>query len=520
MPLNHRLLLITAIYFLSFPLAAQNYNGNSLYSRPGLGEILPFGNIRNIGMGGMGLSTSNVEFINNINPALLHSNLYLNTIRKRDSSSYIPLRPSIFDGAMIGVLQNSATSSVSQTNLSSTFSYFSYAVPLPFTGRLKDRWTINAGLQQFTKVSYKTSFTEAISGGAPGDSANLAYSGSGGLYQAYLGNGIDITKNISVGLQLSYIFGNRKDESNTQIIIPPSQQSQLVYSQKTNHNAIQIKPGVAYRTHIFTTKATKRIKDSTVAIADFDNAIWAKRRVEYGDLILKKRHKDIQVIKDSIPIKETVVVIKRKKRVKENDEPVYFNIGLVYDYFAAVHGKQTTSFEKRDSLNRVLDSSPLATSYLKVTIPSVYRAGISFDKPDNWVIGTDFSYSPWSAYSGFDSSTTFTNSYSIALGGEKTIVPRYNNNKKFQPSNRLFRAGVNYTKMPFTVDNRQVKDISVSLGSSVGLGSKKNSNAKLNFALVGGHRGTTANGSIRELYLKVYLGIVVRDFWFRKSQVD
>jgi hypothetical protein len=450
---NCRLLLIIALYFLSFPIAGQNYNGNSLYSQPALGEFLPFGNVRNQGMGGVGLSMSHKDFNNNLNPALLHS---------QDSAVN---KHSIFDGAMITTLQNSRTSETSQTNLSSNFSYFSYSVPIPFKNkRFNNRWTTNVGLQQFTKVNYKTSFHTAISGGAPGDSANLAYNGTGGLYQIYWGNGVDITKNLSLGLQLSYIFGSRNDESITQLIIPPSQQSQIIIGEKINHHAIQVKPGIAFRKEL----------------------------------------------------------VKRKDR----DSSLFLNVGLVYDFFAAVRSKQVLSFEKRDSLNRILDSSPLGTSHLKVTIPSVYRLGLSFDKPKNWSIGTDFSYTPWSTYSGFDTITQFTNSFTFALGGEWYLNSSDKQYRGEDATRKIIRTGISYTKMPFTIGSRQVNDISLSLGGSFALlgGQKRIVGSapapKINMALVAGQRGTLKDGLIKELYLKLYVGIIISDYWFLKSKVD
>ncbi|HXA02970.1 MAG TPA: hypothetical protein VNW99_13330, partial [Cytophagaceae bacterium] len=327
MPRNFKLILIIAVHFLSFPLTAQHYNGNSFYSTQGLGDFLPHGNIRNIGMGGIGLSTSHTDFINNANPALLHANKNLNL----DSAG--GNRHSVFDAAMVLTLQDSRTSNGNLTNISANFNYFSYAIPLPFStdSKLHNRWTTNIGIQQFTKVNYRATFRDAIAGGSPGDSAIYSYAGNGGLYEAYWGNGIDITRNLSAGLQLSYIFGNRTDESIIQFIIPPYQQNQNLLSQKTNHNAIHIKPGIAYRKEITGIK---------------------------GKTISDKEAEEKQTIK------------------RDPDKAVYFNVGLVYELFTAVHGKQIVSSEQRDSLNRVLSQNILDTINRNVNIPSVYRLGI------------------------------------------------------------------------------------------------------------------------------------------------
>jgi hypothetical protein len=477
MPRNFRLILIIAIFLLNFPLIAQNYNGNSFYSIPGLGDFLPYGNIRNIGMGGVGLSTSHTDFINNVNPALLHANKNLNL----DSAG--GNKHSVFDAGLMFMIQNSRTAITGLTNLSANFNYFSYAVPLPFSSesRLHNRWTTNIGLQQFSKVNYRATFRDAISGGSPGDSAIYSYSGTGGLYQLYWGNGMDITRNLSVGLQLSYIFGNRTDESIIQFIIPPSQQNQVLLSQKTNHNAIQIKPGIAYRKQI-TGKNNKTISD--------------------------KETEEKQVIR------------------KDPDKEIYFNVGLVYDLFTAVHGKQVVSTQRRDSLNKVLDLTPLDTTKLNVNIPSVYRLGISFDKPKSWSIGTDFSYSSWTTYKGFDRTSKFTNSFTIAVGGERYLSSVSKRNRNEDAARKIIRAGLTFTKMPFLINNAQVNDVSVSIGGSIPLtgGQKRLMGSapptKFNFALIAGERGTKQGNLVKELYVKLCVGIIISDLWFLKSKVD
>jgi hypothetical protein len=483
MPQNFKLILIIAIHFLGFPLAAQNYNGNSFYSMPGLGDFYPYGNIRNIGMGGVGLSMSHTDFINNVNPALLHANKILNL----DSAG--GNRHSVFDASMILTLQNSRTSNTSQTNLSANFDYFSYAVPIPFSSesRMHNRWTTNIGMQQFTKVAYKASFREAVAGGSPGDSVLYGYTGSGGLYQAYWGNGIDITKNLSIGLQLSYIFGNRTDESIIQFIIPPSQQNQSLLSLKTNHNSIQVKPGIVYR------KAITKGKNRGASDKETEDKIQ-KSENSLGKL--------------------------------DPDQQIYFNLGLVSDFFTAVHGKQITTVEQRDSLRRVFNVNTFDTTNRKVSIPSVYRLGISFDKPKSWSIGSDFSYSRWTNYSGFDKNSTFINSYTFALGGERYLNPTSKSSRGDDAARKIIRAGFTYTKMPFLINKAQVNDISVSLGGTIPLlgGQKRIQGSapptKLNLALIAGERGSKSGNLIQEFYVKLYLGMVMSDLWFLKSKVE
>ena len=76
MNLNFKLILFSAAIFITFQVSAQN--GNSPYSVLGLGDISSPGYIRNMAMGGTGVSNGNPEFINIQNPALLHINKFQN----------------------------------------------------------------------------------------------------------------------------------------------------------------------------------------------------------------------------------------------------------------------------------------------------------------------------------------------------------------------------------------------------------------------------------------------------------
>jgi hypothetical protein len=53
--------------------------------------------------------------------------------------------------------------------------------------------------------------------GLPIPTPNYLYSGDGGLSKFYLGYGIGIGKHLSIGANVSYIFGNLKETQSTEI---------------------------------------------------------------------------------------------------------------------------------------------------------------------------------------------------------------------------------------------------------------------------------------------------------------
>src|SRR5436190_23108412 len=67
-------LFISQAYAQQLNGTEKNFSGNSPYSRIGIGDIAPIGTLRNIGMGGIGISSAHNEFINSMNPALLPNN--------------------------------------------------------------------------------------------------------------------------------------------------------------------------------------------------------------------------------------------------------------------------------------------------------------------------------------------------------------------------------------------------------------------------------------------------------------
>jgi len=69
--------------------------------------------------------------------------------------------------------------------------------------RFNKRWAATVGVNPFSTVSYNISSSQTI-----GDNSSLQYSGKGGVTQFYFGNGIQVTKNLSVGVTASFLHGS------------------------------------------------------------------------------------------------------------------------------------------------------------------------------------------------------------------------------------------------------------------------------------------------------------------------
>lgn len=231
---NTRSILIFLFLLQAFTALAQSgsstdYNRNSPYSRFGLGDFILPGAVRNLGMGGTGVSHSNPEFYNNLNPALL--------INKR-TYHYDSLF-SILDGSMFGELRTARDNNAKQTSGTVNFNGFAYALPV------SRRWTASVSLRPFTDVSYSTRMVAPVSGTS--DSAATEFTGSGGLYQAEFSNGIRINRYLSVGISASYLFGGVNHRSLSYLINIDTDSTRAGINYRTYYSGMLVRPGAVFR---------------------------------------------------------------------------------------------------------------------------------------------------------------------------------------------------------------------------------------------------------------------------------
>ena len=166
---------------------------NSPYSRYGVGNLLPAGNIANRSMGGISAGVTDAATINTVNPAT-YGNLVLTTLD-------------------IGIEYDGRT--INSTNPVGTFksnngiiSYLQVGFPLLYGNKkaLKNRigWGLTFGLKPITRINYKISNLGSISN----DTTNTIYEGNGGVNEAFIGTAVKI-KNFSIGFNSGYLFGSK-----------------------------------------------------------------------------------------------------------------------------------------------------------------------------------------------------------------------------------------------------------------------------------------------------------------------
>lgn len=165
----------------------QSYSGtNSPYSQYGLGELADQSSGFNRGMNGLGLAFREHNQVNQLNPASYSS---------IDSLSFI------FDVGISGQLTNFKEGNKKVNARNADFDY------LVAGFRAFRHVGVSIGLIPFSSIGYKYS-SKGYTNADKSVSYTNTYRGNGGLHQVYLGVGWELVKNLSIGANVSYMWGD------------------------------------------------------------------------------------------------------------------------------------------------------------------------------------------------------------------------------------------------------------------------------------------------------------------------
>jgi hypothetical protein len=209
---------------LSVFVFAQN-DINSPYSGYGVGNLSPRSNSVMSAMGGVGYSLQNPYYINFKNPA---------SYAAFDSLSFIG------DLAFHFTNHNLNTQKQSQSGSFAQLDYITIGLPV-----LKV-WRTSAGIMPYSDVGYGITDTYKKDT-MIGEVYNL-YKGEGGLMLLYWGNAFKICKGFSLGMNLSYLFGNINSLSFAEYEMEHA--FNTLISDFRHLDGIQISAGIQYHTTI------------------------------------------------------------------------------------------------------------------------------------------------------------------------------------------------------------------------------------------------------------------------------
>jgi hypothetical protein len=182
--------LFALFLLLSCSLSAQTII-TSPYSRYGIGDLTANANAWNLSMGETSIGLRSPYHINFNNPA---------SYTAFDSTSFV------FEG---GVIFNYVTL---QTNTQSTSRTYASVGYLTFGFPVTKWWKTTLGLLPYSNVGYNVSTDDILP--EVGHTVRI-YSGSGGINRFLWGNGFKLTKNLSIGINASYLFGSLLREASS-----------------------------------------------------------------------------------------------------------------------------------------------------------------------------------------------------------------------------------------------------------------------------------------------------------------
>lgn len=438
-------------FFITFLLAVAALGARSQtttsspYSRYGLGDLSPGVLPQNAAMGGIATATNRINGYMSINPL--------------NPSSYSQIRTMAIDA---GLYANRVTynqnGQASKTDANFSISHITFAVPIT------KKSAISFGLLPYSQLGYN--YRQSIRGfgtGSPVDTntVNYRYNGEGGLTKAYFGYGIGIGKHLTVGANVSYIWGNLKQSQSTELPKLPG----ALNSKIEDNNSIS---GLNY---------------------------------DYG----------AQYMIDFSTTKRLTLGYSASANSKLNTQNSY----IVSQYFLNADGVAGLPVDSTISRQGVQN---------KIQLPQINHFGVSFQDEGKYLVGVDYSMGKWSNYSIGGVNQGLLDSKTLNIGGQYTPNRDAIGNYWATIDYRLgviFNQSYLNVKNPDNADYTNIKSTALTFGMGLPLRPYyQNTFYKVNISAEIGQRGVLKGGLIRENYINLRIGFTLNDRWFQKLKFD
>lgn len=291
-----RIYISWVLLILSGKLAAQD---NSPLSRYGLGDVVPFTNINNRGMGHISAAYADNQTINFTNPA-----------------AYGQIR---FTSLDLGLDINSRTlrnlAGDSYTSNNAIIPYLGVGVPLK---NKKEKYigALAFGLRPVTRVSYNI---QSLANANSGDTLGVNYVGNGGTYQAFTGAGFSFG-NLSLGFNFGYRFGSKEITTKVDMFSGNLLFTRGKYSSLTAFGGVFTEAGFQYRLPL--NKTEGKISHFNIgAYANLLGRMNATRDEVYETVTLDGRGNEVRI--DSVSVNNGIA--------GTIQFPRYYGVGVAYE---------------------------------------------------------------------------------------------------------------------------------------------------------------------------------------------
>jgi hypothetical protein len=420
---------------------------SSPYSQYGIGDLDPSLLPQQRAMGGVATAINRINGYNNIN------------IQNPASYGYINLT-TIDAGINANFNTLNQTGQLQNKNANFRYSHLAFAFPVT------QHSALSFGLVPYSALGYnyvRTSTGYGSKSPADTNTNNHIYSGEGGLSKAFFGYGFTVFKHLSIGANVSYIFGNLKTSQ--------ANETPLLYG---NLN-------------------TESIRTNSIGGLNYD----------YG----------VQYAIDLSDTKHLTLGYSASANSKIGDQATF----VVSQYTRDASGNKNIA---ADSV--VNTTYPKST----VALPQINHFGIAFQKDGSFLVAADYTMGNWSALSVNGINAGLQNNKLFNIGGQITpniLAPRnylalidYRLGFLYEQTN--LNSSVIYGTGSGT--NTSINRYAITLGLGLPLRSELSTFYKINVSAEIGQRGTVANGLVRENYVNLHLGFTLNDKWFKKYKND
>ena len=432
-----RKLLISATVVISSIATAQE-STSSPYSFYGLGSLKFKGTVENRSMGGISVYSDSIH-INLRNPAS-----YTGTNLAFYNNEARPVKYALGTSFSSTTIETS-TASDSYSNFA--IDYLAVVLPL-------NKFGLGFGVLPYSSVGYN------LQSRNENNDLQHRYRGEGGINRAFVGLGYQVSKDLKIGVDTQYNFGNI---SNTSIAFGYNDFGELLQFQ------------------------TREVNRSDLGGFSFN----------FGTIFNKKINNSIELMVAASYSPEAIIASKNQS-----------------EFSTIVIDSDQTEFIVDSSIVD-LESDDLAETSL--ILPSKTNFGIGIGKPRKWFVGVDYTFLEASRFSNrfveIDN-TTFEDAESLSIGG--FFIPKYDSFGSYW-KRIVYRTGLRLEQTGLVVNNESIEEFGISFGVGIPVG-RFFSNANLAFEW--GQRGTTASNLVKETFFNINISLSLNDRWFEKRKFN
>ena len=378
--------------------------------------------------------------------AVFSDSLHINTL---NPASYAKLQATTFSLGASYKSTNLSNANSKEKTTSGSFDYLALAFPA-------GDFRVAVGIMPYSFVGYNIQ-NKSKSGNFT--QANQ-FVGEGGLNRTFLGLSYKISKNLSIGVDGAYIFGDTE------------------------------------------TSTTSFITDNGDGIP-LDRGSRLRNKNNYSGLALNTAINYEQPLNKKLSLFATATFSPEMK-LKNDQESI----------LATVKADSNLGFLE-------IDSRTTTDNNEKMLLPMNYSVGLGVGNHLKWFVGAEYTATQTSKYNSFYNypNARYNDYMKIGLGGFYT--PKFDSFENYFDK-ISYRAGVNYENTGLVINNQEIKgfNANIGLGLPVPFSKTMMSNSNINIGFEYGQKGNTNMGLIKENYYGVHVGFSFSDVWFKRRKFN